>query len=71
MIINKESLEQLGFTPYSKNSFEYVHFNEEFVYNIKDKSVYEFCEVDGVGEKLTTITKVDKLEEFLNIYYAM
>lgn len=71
MIINKESLEQLGFTPYSKNSFEYVHLNEEFVYNLKDKSIYEFCEVEGVGEKLTTITKVDKLEEFLNIYYAM
>lgn len=66
--INKNTLEELGFLPYNKSDYEFVHCSEEYAYNLKDNSVWAFCEVDGMYERLTVITKVSELKDFLEIH---
>lgn len=67
MRVNRKVLEELGFTPY-QTDYEFVHWGEEYAYNLKDNSIWAFCEVDGMYERLTTITKVSELKDFLDIY---
>jgi hypothetical protein len=66
-MITKEQLESLGFET-TDNTEYYDWGNFSVMYNIKTQTLFEHCEVNGVGEELTRITKIEELKE---IYESM
>ena len=67
-MITKDELISVGF--YSDNGYEFYDNNgPQSMYNVKSQSLYEHCEVDGVGEKLVVITNIDELVEIYYTYF--
>lgn len=66
-MITKEELLNAGL--HSQDGVEWYDGNgPQIMYNIKEQTLYEHCEVDGVGEKLCVVTEIEKLVE---LYYNM
>ena len=66
-MITKDELESVGF--FSDNGYEFYDSNgPDSMYDIREQTLYEHCEVHGVLEKLAVITK---LEDLIELYYAI
>lgn len=66
-MITKEQLNNIGF--HSTDNTEYYDWgNWSVMFNIKTQTLYEHCEVNGVGEILTKVTNIQKL---IDIYSSM
>ena len=62
MRVNRKSLEELGFLPFRKSSFEFIHWSEEIMLSTKENLIYEFCEVKGVGNPITRVNNYQELK---------
>jgi len=66
-MITKGELKSLGY--YTDNGYEFYDVNgPQSMYNIREQSLYEYCEINGIGKKLAV---VKTLEELIELYYAI
>ena len=68
-MITKEQLETIGF--HSKDNTEYYDWGSwEVMFNIKTQTLYEHCEVNGVGEELGKMTNINTLIEIYELMFG-
>lgn len=65
MKITNKQQKELGFNPFNKSEYEFVHWSEEIAFNSKDDTVYEFCEVDGIGKSIVKVKNYDELKDLI------
>ncbi len=58
------NLQKLWFKLYRDNFF--VHYSEEVVFNSKNNTLYDFCEVEGIGESIVKVKNLEELKEIID-----
>ena len=66
MKISKEELEDRGFYNDKDNCYEF--YFDSVMFNNKNNTFYEFCEVLGVGEEIVRVKNKKEFETILNNY---
>lgn len=65
MQLTNKQQKDLGFHPFERNSYELIHWTEEIAFNTKNNTVYEFCEVDGVGKSIVQVNSYTELKDLI------
>ena len=65
MQLTTKQQKELGFNPYKNSGYEFVHWSEEIAFNSKDNTVYEFCEVDGIGKSIVKVNNYNELKDLI------
>ena len=60
--LNSKQQKELGFLPFRDSNFEFVHWSEEIMLSTKENLIYEFCEVNGVGNPITRVSSYQELK---------
>lgn len=64
MKISKEELEDRGFCQHKDNCYEF--YLDDVMFNNKNNTFYDFCEVLGVGEEIVRVKNKEEFETILD-----